>query len=227
MTKDHIPPKCLFATPSPNAITVPCCRKCNESASKDDEYFRLVCASNYNGHVHPEQRELFPKFIGSLNRKVERASDRKVRRELELPEEYSAIISMFKDARQVYIENETGIIEPTLAWPIDVDRINRVVSRIIKGLTWKENGKRLSRKYEINIHYDGFHYLDDGPPNLGRKRIEVLSAMLRKQPTTVGNDVFSYWHSPTTEDKSTGTWILEFYKQTRFYCFVNKATSAS
>jgi 5-methylcytosine-specific restriction endonuclease McrA len=43
LTDDHIPPQNLFPKPRPsnlNLITVPACRKCNGSASKDDEYFR-------------------------------------------------------------------------------------------------------------------------------------------------------------------------------------------
>ena len=43
LTSDHIPPKNLFPKPRPsNLITVPSCKRCNRSASKDDEYLRLV-----------------------------------------------------------------------------------------------------------------------------------------------------------------------------------------
>src|SRR5947208_269514 len=42
ITMDHVPPRLLFPDPKPALITVPSCFKCNSSASKDDEYFRLV-----------------------------------------------------------------------------------------------------------------------------------------------------------------------------------------
>lgn len=224
-TRDHIPPKCLFDPLPQNAITVPSCRKCNGSASNDDEYFRFVCVSNYNGYTHPGQEKLFSKITGSLAHKSNRLSDRKVKSEFELPAPYRAMNSMFKGARRVYIDDTYGIIQPTLAMPVNVDKIKRVVDRIVKGLTWKENNKRLPKNYEVNIHFDGFHYLDGNQPNLGYNQLEALTATLKKQPTIIGNDVFAYWNLPSTEDKLAGTWILEFYKQTYFCCFVNKATS--
>src|SRR6516162_4089252 len=40
-TRDHVPPKGLFAEPRPqNLITVPACRKCNEGANLDDEFMQ-------------------------------------------------------------------------------------------------------------------------------------------------------------------------------------------
>lgn len=46
ITVDHIPPENLFPPPKPtNLITVPCCYKCNESYSMDDEAFRVFVSS--------------------------------------------------------------------------------------------------------------------------------------------------------------------------------------
>jgi hypothetical protein len=45
LTKDHIPPKSLFAVWPHDLITVPSCQACNGGAAKDDEYFRLVTAA--------------------------------------------------------------------------------------------------------------------------------------------------------------------------------------
>lgn len=49
LTKDHIPPKNLFVSPLPdNLITVPCCKKCNESYVLDDEAFRVFVSAAIN-----------------------------------------------------------------------------------------------------------------------------------------------------------------------------------
>lgn len=49
VTRDHIPPSGFFPDPKPsNLITAPCCRKCNESYSKDDEAFRAWITSPAN-----------------------------------------------------------------------------------------------------------------------------------------------------------------------------------
>ena len=42
-TKDHVPPRGLFENnPKFQLLTVPACLKCNNNASKDDEYFRIL-----------------------------------------------------------------------------------------------------------------------------------------------------------------------------------------
>ncbi len=48
LTRDHIPPKCMFPRPLPdNLITVPCCRRCNESFKLDDEAFMIFMSSHH------------------------------------------------------------------------------------------------------------------------------------------------------------------------------------
>jgi hypothetical protein len=44
-TRDHVPPKCLFA-PSmrANLITIPACNECHSEYKLDDEYFRTILA---------------------------------------------------------------------------------------------------------------------------------------------------------------------------------------
>lgn len=46
ITSDHIPPKGFFVPPLPdNLITVPCCRRCNDSYNKDDEAARVFLSA--------------------------------------------------------------------------------------------------------------------------------------------------------------------------------------
>src|SRR5438105_2116110 len=48
-TEDHIPPRCLFGLPLPSTlIKVPSCFRCNNGASKDDEYFRMVLSFRHD-----------------------------------------------------------------------------------------------------------------------------------------------------------------------------------
>ncbi|MFN8616585.1 MAG: hypothetical protein U0837_05775 [Dehalococcoidia bacterium] len=46
MTVDHIPPKCLFPGHVQDLLRVPSCSECNNGASQDDEYFRLMLTVN-------------------------------------------------------------------------------------------------------------------------------------------------------------------------------------
>ena len=69
-TIDHVPPSLIFPKPRPaNIITVPACYDCNNSASLDDEYFRLVTALEEKSGEHPDSIELLPVIIRSLNRR--------------------------------------------------------------------------------------------------------------------------------------------------------------
>lgn len=68
-TRDHIPPRNLFPEPRPSdLITVPCCRQCNNSASKDDEYFRSMLAMRNDAGEHPEAQKILPVVFRSLRR---------------------------------------------------------------------------------------------------------------------------------------------------------------
>jgi hypothetical protein len=65
LSRDHIPPKSFFRPPLPtNLITVPCCKKCNESFSLDDEAFRLWAASSH-GVSETGRWILLNKVVGS------------------------------------------------------------------------------------------------------------------------------------------------------------------
>ncbi len=70
MTVDHIPPKGMFPEPRPsNMLTVPCCMKCNQCFSKDDEYFRTVLVNNASVVSDPNAQAVNEKFLRSLHRK--------------------------------------------------------------------------------------------------------------------------------------------------------------
>src|SRR5690606_119926 len=44
-SRDHAPPKLLLSKPyPPNMVTVPSCKSCNQEASLDEEYFRVLLA---------------------------------------------------------------------------------------------------------------------------------------------------------------------------------------
>lgn len=48
LTRDHLPPECMFRPPLPsNLITVPCCRNCNESFKLDDEALMIFTSAHH------------------------------------------------------------------------------------------------------------------------------------------------------------------------------------
>ena len=55
-TRDHVPSKCLLERPfPPNLPVVGCCETCNQSFSKDEEYFVCLIESILCGSTDPEK----------------------------------------------------------------------------------------------------------------------------------------------------------------------------
>jgi hypothetical protein len=73
LTRDHVPPSCLFSNPKPgNLITVPSCNLCNGQFSKHDEYFRLVVALGIDSSKFPKENADSVRAIKSLGRQASR-----------------------------------------------------------------------------------------------------------------------------------------------------------
>lgn len=198
LTRDHIPPKSLFAKPLPNdLITVPCCRNCNNSVSKDDEYFRSAIVLRRDAGEHPEAKKVAERVWRSLQR----------------PEAQGLNTLLLNDVREFYRLNELGIYEPAASYYVEFQRIESVASRIVKGLFWDEYGKRLSDDYVVSAFIDSdIGHMDDN-------QLEIFNSVLEVRSRSVGKTVFRYWQRAVPEDESMTAWILLFYGSVWFVCF--------
>ncbi len=69
LTRDHVPPRCLFSKPRPNdLVTVPCCEACNRELSKHDEYFRIAITTGIDRDKFPKENADSVRAINSLAR---------------------------------------------------------------------------------------------------------------------------------------------------------------
>jgi hypothetical protein len=67
---DDVPPKNLFEPHArSNLVTVPCCFKCNNSASMDDQYFLVFIGFREDAKQEPEHHKLWQKALRTLKRK--------------------------------------------------------------------------------------------------------------------------------------------------------------
>ena len=199
LTKDHIPPKCLFAKPLPeNLITVPCCRKCNEAASKDDEYFRSVIVLRRGAGDHVDAQKVSDKVLRALQR----------------PGAKGLIKSLLGEVREFWYLNEQGFYELGASYNVDLRRLDRVASRIIRGLFWKEFGECLPDDYEA------WAYNASGIQYMNEHQLRTIEHVVSEgELSVVGNNVFVYWKSIAPEDKYSTVWILLFYESVAFLCF--------
>ncbi|HEX6533042.1 MAG TPA: hypothetical protein VF041_00510 [Gemmatimonadaceae bacterium] len=115
-THDHAPPKLLMTRPyPPNMITVPSCRACNQGASLDEEYFRILLA-----HVgtSPGLTSLMQPG-GAVDRALSRAT--------KLANRIDRALGV-SDGGQPYIQPE-------------VERVHRVLEKTVHGLYVSRYGR--------------------------------------------------------------------------------------
>lgn len=198
-TEDHIPPVCLFPKPHPaDLIRVPSCKHCNNKASKDDEYFRLVLCMRRENAEHPAVTKLFPVVLRSLEHpkklKMQRAVAKQITRLLE--------------------RTPGGLIVPVPAYHVDLVRVHNVLGRITAGLFYHVFGRRLPVGVEArgfsapNPQYESFE---------AQMKFQALNAHMSVYPARiVGDGIFSfqYWVNPA-DPEITG-WRLIFYGASLF-----------
>jgi hypothetical protein len=201
---DHVPPKNLFEPQAQSQLlTVPSCRGCNNSASKDDEYFLVVMALRSDATLRPEHPNLWQKALRLLRR--DRATGFRKR-----------VVSDLKFVQPV---TPTGLILPrVLSIPVEPYRVVGTVVRIVKGLYYHETKRRFPETHHI-IPYDMLAY-QQAPFERLRDAAQIfeLAGKLQKTPLKRVGRVFAYqWDSDPKQPANT-RWLLNFFEGIRFVC---------
>jgi hypothetical protein len=117
LTRDHVPPRCLFSKPRPHdLVTVPCCDACNRELFKHDEYFRLAITAGIDKQKFPKENADSVRAINSLIRPSSQGFTRFL--------------------LQNYKSNPSRLT-------VDPLRIQIVLYRIARGLFYHHSGERL------------------------------------------------------------------------------------
>lgn len=200
LTVDHIPPRTLFPKPRPsNLITVPCCKSCNEGASKDDEYFRLVLSMRYDTGDHPAVRGILPS----------------VYRSLENPNKRGLQVALAKSfCRIPVLSPERRIRGLAAGYDVDLRRLGRVAERITRGLFFHELGYRVPDDFCVRVYSpEGLRgsesCVDDG-------FICFVERLTRTPSTVLSRGVFAYWFQRIQERTHWSAWVLTFYERVPF-----------
>lgn len=195
-TKDHIPPKSLFAKPYPNdMITVPCCEVCRSGWSDDDEYFRTILLTSEN--MDFDSRVL--SALSSVYRSVRKPG--KV-----------AFARMISDSICDFeVRTPTGIVLPTKSgFKYDAPRISRVLSRIVKGLFSHEFGVVFPSDYEVWAILDQY----------GQKAQEITKAVRFEDARWAADRMFVYTFARAEDSEWASIWLGAFYEKVSFVAFV-------
>lgn len=194
-TFDHVPPACLFGDPRPsNLITVPCCTKCNQDASKDDEYFKTMLMLRHDVWGKP----------------VASKSIESVYRALANPKKRGMLRALTRRMQRVPVHTPSGLyIGDVGTYHVDLRRLGMVADRTVKGLFYREVGHRLPDTHDVRSFQESG--LTDIKLDVRNKLQEIVAALRTKPLQVIGDNVFQYQYQTTAEDINTSAWLLAFF----------------
>jgi hypothetical protein len=183
-TRDHIPPKGMFAKGMPNKPWVPSCLACNNGASLDDEYMQRL-SMLWGADASKDAIEVSEKFMRSLERPNARGLQAEVRRSLSPLEDES-------------------LFPGGINFALSGDRLGRVVEKLVRGWFFKLTGKRFPEMYGFPKHMVG--------QEVGQLYAENAAIMESLPETVIGDNAFSYrCFDASGQDEFLTCWRFEFY----------------
>lgn len=199
ISDDHIPPKCLFPKPYPlNMITVPSCDNCNQGASKDDEYLRLIFTAREDVENNSSVQKILPLVRKSLNRK-----------------EYPGLrMNFIKSTTLVDGISKAGLyIGKIPLHGVDSLRLNRVLKRIINGIIYDVYHYRIPNNYARVWWNINSLKLNQEELLCLLNIVDKLSIVDFKQ---IGTDIFKYKLLRADDDDFSIAGTFTFYERIWF-----------
>ena len=193
-TKDHIPPKGIYPKPYDPKInfkTVPACAGCNNGASADDEWFKVLI-----GVATGAYREDTQAVIDSVARTI--------------GNNQSVANQLFRTHRDVYAQLRGELLEPAVAVTFDNKRYSAVISRIVQGLHWIEYGTALGDEIDVRVM----------PAGMDRKLfLSMKDVMDCLPPKYLNNETFAYKFYKL--DEGDILWGMQFFKRHTVFAYVD------
>lgn len=205
LTLDHIPPKNLFPKERrENLISVPSCDDChgqNKQVSKDDEYFRTVLIQRNDVPDSPAIREIRDTTLRSL----------------EKPFKSGFRNAFLKTTKYIELFTKGGIyLGKGVSYQVDLDRLNRVAERIIRGLFFHHKHYRLPNNYKVSA-------LETTGIRLSSKE-EALSiadtikrTIAGRRANIIDKEIFSYFFIFAEDEPNVSEWLLLFFRKIIFW----------
>jgi len=196
--RDHVPPLCLFPTRPDDAITVPSCRRCNESHGRDDERVRNLLTSLASTESHPAiQGELSGRRDRALNRDVTDLSGKNIEHLLD------SILS-------VEVRTPAGLyLGRGLAFDLDQPVLDRFLSRLTRALLWHEVNVPAR---DCEIEWRMAPSLSDLDGMLPDRKAFLLSP---SRKGSAGGDLFRY-AGYVRPGRASSLWLFGFYEGVEF-----------
>jgi hypothetical protein len=201
MSVEHVIPKSLFSKENrKNLVTVPCCTKCNNSFGKDVEYFKNMLLLREDVANQPT--------VKSLADEVQRAL---LRRE---KEKFTS--NLLNTTKEVEVVTHAGIYAgKKRAYKIDMDIINAVIQRSIRGLYYSHTKRIIPFDYIIRVVEKK---LSEGLNNHDKNFIMKLEKTLSMcKEHSIGNNTIKYKFVVSDGEDFCSLWKATFFENVVFW----------
>ncbi len=203
VTRDHVPPRSLFAPPRPQLITVPCCEECRVGLGKDDDYATGIMAVRIETGTNPDARARATNFIRGLGRPEQRRELRRLR----------------ASSREIQLRSPAGLHLGTSGmFSVELERLRVVAQRVVRGLWRYHKGWALPAEAAVEAFaMEDLERLDEG--SLGAA-LRIVGGLEGAPFHLVGDGrAFRYCFAPRpSEGPQVSAWVLDFYESSRFLC---------
>jgi hypothetical protein len=194
VNREHVIGRGFYKEPLPSdLITVPTCRECNaekgdgdrRNMSDDEEYLRTVLTISEHCGDHPDANDL-------MNGKVMRSFTRKP----------AFLHSIMDTARMVNPRTAQGIILPQrLSYTVDLDRVRRVMRKVVRGLYYHGTGEPLPPDADITTE-----------PQMEEARFQEVWKLVGNKPwLSIGGTVFMYRWGRVPDVPAASAFLMVWY----------------
>jgi hypothetical protein len=195
ITVDHVPPRSFFGTPPPpGLITVPSCEACNRGFNVEDDYVRMVLATDEKARGVAGREQIIPSII----RYSQREGSKNTLREF------------YRTLGKSWHENPQSVITMAQHHVVDGRRMDAFARRMVRGLFFREKGHRVPDSYGVDvIHRLRVPELIDGPDGDFFSMVVMKLAESENRHERGETFAYSFLQSPNDDDQTW--WTLEFY----------------
>lgn len=191
-TVDHVPPKCFFPKPRPhNLITVPACRRCNKEAEKDEEFF----LATFMFSEASQSRVGKALWAEKMNRVYFRGR--------------GVGSAIRKRMNRVNLTTASGIYYGKgFALEIDYARLETVVTKIVRGLYYREYSEPLTKEVPIKCQWLN-------TPSFSKRAESYVKNLPFAETHWPGIFEYKFGRTETAPEKSL--WLMRFFSFASFW----------
>jgi hypothetical protein len=202
LTKDHVPPRCLFPEGfRQNLIVVGACKECNLQSSQDDAYLQSLLVSDADLQGAPQVQALQPTFLRSLAR----------------PQARGFANTFWSTFQNIDMVTPSGLYLSTRkGFTVDAPRLRRIMAKIVKGLFFHEFGRRLPSSHDVLTWFGNTLRYAAPPKNFDTFLNQLRHLIAGSKLKEVGGDTFSYRYNVNPDARLQSFWLLRFYRTREF-----------